>query len=186
MAPATRRASTGITAVLAMWLTVIAVVGSLLTARLFVWPHAPLPARADAVVVLSGDHGDRLGEGLALVRAGVAGTLVLDGEPDHALAAELCGSDQPFEVVCLRPEPDSTRAEAQAAGRLAAARGWRTLVVVTSRSHVTRAALLFRRCVTASVTVVGTDPPYGRREKVRAIRHEWLGLAGALLRDRKC
>lgn len=62
-----------------MWLTIAIVFGGLLTARLFVWPWTPPVTRADAVIVLAGDHGDRLAKTLELVRSGVAPVLVLDG-----------------------------------------------------------------------------------------------------------
>jgi len=169
-----------------MWLTVLSLVLALLTARLFLWPGSGPARRADAVVVLSGDFGDRLAKGLELVRAGVAPTLVLDGEPDFRAVAELCDSEEPFAVVCLRPQPDSTRAEARAAAGLAASRNWRTVVVVTNRSHVSRAGLLFRRCVAGRVTMIGTEPLYGSRERVAAIRHEWPRFVSALLRQRSC
>jgi uncharacterized SAM-binding protein YcdF (DUF218 family) len=160
--------------------------GVVLTARLFWWPATSSLTSADAVVVLAGDYGDRLERGLALMQAGVAPTLVLDGLPDGRAAAALCESRQRFEVVCLRPLPDSTRTEAQAAGRLAATRGWERVLVVTTRSHVTRAGVMFRRCTPAEVDVTGTDPPYGLRVKLGTIVHELLGYANAVLRERHC
>src|SRR4051812_31216449 len=90
-------------------LVVSLVAGTALPAKLFLWPASHRPTAADAVVVLSGDFGDRLTKALQLMRAGVAPTLVIDGEPDYARMAQLCTGDEPFEVVCLRPEPDSTR-----------------------------------------------------------------------------
>lgn len=165
---------------------VVSLVAAALTAKLFLWPASHRPTSADAVVVLSGDFGDRLEKALELVRAGVAPTLVIDGEPDYAQMANLCVTDEPFEVVCLRPVPDSTRTEARALGRLARDRGWRRVVVVTSGPHVTRAGLLFNRCVRGAVTMVASKPPYGRRFMLRAIAHEWPALASAVLRDRTC
>ena len=156
------------------------------TARLFVWPETDEPRQADAVVVLSGDYGDRIEGGLALMRRGVAPTLVLDGQPDAKAVADLCTARLAFQVVCLRPEPDSTRAEAVAVGRLVAERGWQRVVVVTSASHVTRAGLLFRRCTGRPVDMVGTTPPYGLRTKAEAIVHEWLGLTEAMVLRRSC
>jgi uncharacterized SAM-binding protein YcdF (DUF218 family) len=155
--------------------------------RPFVSPDREKLTRSDAVVVLSGgDYGERLAQGLALVRTGVAPTLVLDGEADLQEAQRLCTASVSFEVVCLRPVPDSTRAEARAAGRLAAARGWHHLVVATSTAHVTRAHLLFSRCVKGDVQAVGAQPPYGLRTRVKAIAHEWLGTLYALTVKRQC
>jgi uncharacterized SAM-binding protein YcdF (DUF218 family) len=59
-------------------------------------------------------------------------------------------------VLCFRPDPYSTRGEARAVARMAAARGWRSVLVVTSTYHVTRARLLFDRCVGARVSVTGS------------------------------
>jgi len=176
----------GVRTVLAMWATAVLAGLAVLTARLFVSPPVARVTPADAVVVLAGDAGDRLRGGIALVRAGVAPVLVLDGQPDTDAVAALCHSPQPFEVVCLGPDPDSTRTEARAAGRLAAERGWTHLLVVTSRFHVTRAGVLFRRCVPATVTMSGTDPHYGVRTEAKAVRHEWLGLLHAVVVDRGC
>lgn len=134
------------------------------------------------MVVLSGDRGERLARALQLVEAGVAPTLVLDGQPDFQQAEDLCRGGQAYEVVCLRPEPDSTRAEARAAARLASDRRWRHIVVVTTTSHVTRAGLLFRRCVEGSVHMVKAH----RRPQLGPVVHEWLGVVHALTLARGC
>lgn len=160
------------------------VLSALATARLAFWGRTDVITSADAVFVLSGDHGDRLAKGLKLMARGVAPTLVLDGEPDFQRVADMCTSQQPFEVVCLRPAPDSTRAEAQAGARLARDRGWRQVVVVTSAEHAPRAGLLFRRCVTGEVKMVATKPPLPTPPG--AIRHERLGLLAALTFLRGC
>ena len=152
----------------------------------FVWPRTDSPGRADAVVVLSGDHGERLAKGLQLMEAGVAPTLVLNGTPDMLQVLELCRGGQPFEVVCLRPEPDSTRAEARAAGRLASERRWKHMVVVTTTYHVTRVRLLFSRCFDGAVRMVGATPPYGRAMGVRQIIHESLGVGHSITLARGC
>lgn len=144
----------------------------------------PVPRSADAIVVPSGDLGGRLPLALELVRAGVAPNLVVDGLPDLPETKELCRHSPDVAVVCLEPEPDSTRTEARAAGRLAAERGWRTLVVVTDPVHVHRARLLFGRCVSGSVAVVGTRAHPGAG--FRAVLHEWLGTVDAEIRDRGC
>lgn len=163
-------------------LAVLLVTGVAATARLFVWPSSHVPGRADAVVVLSGDRGERLAKGLELMRAGVAPTLVLNGTPDSQQVIDLCLGGQPFEVVCLRPNPDSTRHEARAAARLVTERGWRTLALVTSTVHLTRAGLLFRRCVDATVHSVNAR----RQPDLSLVVHEWGGVLHALFVARAC
>ncbi len=150
------------------------------------WPHRDHPDRADAVVVLSGDHGERLALAKRILQAGVAPTLVMAGSPDSLEAEQLCQGGRSFEVVCLRPEPDSTRAEARATAALASRRHWRTVVVVTSTQHVTRARLLFSRCLTGRLQVVGANLPFGGFLAVQARVHEVLGLLYARIWARGC
>jgi uncharacterized SAM-binding protein YcdF (DUF218 family) len=77
-----------------------------------------------------------------------------------SLARKLCAhpSGRPFRVLCFRPTPFSTRGEAREAKLLAAQRGWRSLLVVTSTYHVYRTRILFHRCLPSRVrlSVKGT------------------------------
>ena len=126
--------------------------------RFVLWPAQDSARHADAVVVLAGDH-LRLGKALELMTRRVAPALVIsDGlAPGWRDANRLCrGGGNRFRVLCFRPDPYSTRGEARAVARMAAARGWRSVVVVTSTYHVTRARLLFDRCVDARVSVTGS------------------------------
>ena len=125
------------------------------TAYLFVFPEDDaLPARADAIVVLSGGRGHRLDEGLRLWRRGVAPTLVIsDGnDPAWVEAYRLCRRPR---VRCFKPDPYSTRGEA----RWTARQGWRSAVVVTSTYHVRRTRELFGRCFKGRLAVVEAEPP---------------------------
>ena len=144
------------------------------------------PTSADAVVVLSGDHGERLPLALALIDGGVTSTLVFAGTLDSAQGIELCKGGQPFEVLCLKPDPDNTREEARAVGRLAASRGWKTLVVVTTRHHVPRSQRLFDRCLDGEVVLMGADPRYGVGMVLRNLAREWLGVIRSLTIARGC
>lgn len=164
----------------------VAAIWMLLTALLFMWPRSSRPSRADAVLVPSGDHGERLATALRLIREGVTRTLVIDGSPDFAEVIRLCQESQPFEVICLRPDPDNTRGEARAAGELVERRGWRSVILVTTTHHLTRAGLLFSRCVDGRVYKVAAMPPYGWRTSLRQVPHEWLGLAHAVVLERSC
>lgn len=153
----------------------------------FIWPDTDQPTHADAVIILSGGPIERVPPALRLMDSGVAPTLVFVGTPDQAMEVEWCqGGRLPYEVVCLRPQPDSTREEARAAARLAEDRRWRTIVVVTATYHVTRAELLFRRCYNGSVALVGGRPPGGVRRAADQIAREWLRVAYALTIERGC
>jgi uncharacterized SAM-binding protein YcdF (DUF218 family) len=130
------------------------------TFYLFVFPHTDRVTHADAVVVLSGGRSDRLPKGLKLVQDGVARTLVIsDGRAlGYPQANRLCRGGQPFKVLCFVPDPYSTRGEAESVARLARKHGWRSLVVVTSRYHVFRSRILFKRCFHGPLAVVGSMP----------------------------
>jgi len=162
-----RRALLALAALVAAWLV--------LSLVLFVWsPWASsAPAHADVVVVLSGDK-RRLAPALSLFRRGVAPTLAVSsvGRAHHwTQAARLCKEPH---VVCFDAVPYSTRGEARTVARLAAARGWRSVVVVTSRFHVTRARMLFRRCYHGRLAVVPTGSTWWR------LPEEWLSETGKL------
>lgn len=125
---------------------------------LFVVHHDDHPAKADAVVVLSGTK-ERLPVGERLVREGYAPLLVVSRSTDPSAAERrACRSG----ALCVRADPYSTRGEARAITRLAAARHWRTVDVVTSQFHVFRARILIRRCYHGGLRMIGAPEPAWR------------------------
>ena len=136
-------------------------------------------------MVLAGDH-LRLGKALELMARQVAPTLVIsDGRaPGWYRANRLCDGGARFRVVCFEPRPYSTRGEARAVARMARRRGWRSVLVVTSRYHVTRARLLFDRCVAARVWATGST--YRRSLVPLELALEPAKLAYALVVARRC
>jgi uncharacterized SAM-binding protein YcdF (DUF218 family) len=148
---------------------------------LFVWPSAATspPAHADAVVVLSGERG-RLAPALALIRRGVAPVLAISSvqeTPRWLEARQLCAAQRyaGAKVVCFLARPYSTRGEARAVARVARERGWRSVVVVTSTFHVTRARMLFRRCYQGRLSFVGSGSPWWRQPG------DWVAETGKLV-----
>jgi uncharacterized SAM-binding protein YcdF (DUF218 family) len=118
---------------------------------LFVLPHGDAPARADAVIVLSGTH-YRLPVGEKLVNDRYARLLVVSRSNDpNALERRACANG----ALCFRAVPYSTRGEARAIARLARQRHWRTIDVVTSKFHVFRARILIRRCFHGALRMIG-------------------------------
>ena len=153
----------------------------------FVWPNTDRPTHADAVIILSGGPIERVPPALRLMDSGVAPALVLVGTPDQAMEHEWCkGGRLPYEVVCLRPQPDNTREEARAAARLAEDRRWHSIVVVTATYHVTRAELLFRRCYDGRIALVAGRPAVGPGRAAHQIAREWMRVAYALTLERRC
>jgi uncharacterized SAM-binding protein YcdF (DUF218 family) len=167
---------------LATVLTVGSIALIVATARLLLWPETDSLARADALVVLAGGQGERLTKALELVHAGTAPALVIANgdDPRWPEANRLCSGASSFEVICFRPDPDSTRGEARALASLAESRGWQALVVVTSTYHVTRARLLVRRCYAGKTSFVAAPPSAGAFRLFLNISREWAGLARSL------
>ena len=166
-----RRLLVALAALVALWLVACAF--------LFVWPRTSTPSRADAVVVLSGEK-RRLPRALELIRAHVAPVLVISSptrERRNPLPEELCraGRYDGARVLCFLARPYSTVGEARAVSRLAGEHRWRSVVVVTSTFHVTRARMLFRRGWTGRLSFVGASSPWWR------LPYEWVSETGKLL-----
>lgn len=137
------------------------------------------PAKADVVVVLSGGR-ERLPPALALIRRGVAKTLAISSvsrTKPWPLGHRLCRARRyaGATVLCFDAIPFSTRGEAETVARLARARGWTRVVVVTSRFHITRAHLVFRRCYHDRLWFVGVSRTWWK------LPAEWVSETGKLV-----
>lgn len=158
------------------------------TARIVLFPAEDAPGRADAVVVLSGSKHARLDRALEVMRDRVAPVLVISAGMDRRRpeANRLCkaGHGQGFRVLCFEPDPDSTRGEAEEVGRLARENAWRRVLLVTSRFHVTRARMLFDRCIAGDVDAIGVT--YTWWSVPAHVAGEWAKLAYASIFARDC
>ena len=161
---------------------------SVATYRLFVDPHIDPVRRSDAVVVIAGGP-LRLKKGLELVREKFAPLLLVSvphgAWPYQWEAPDLCnGAKRPFQVICFQPKPESTQGEARALKRIAAKRHLRSVIVVTSTFHVSRARLIMRRCFHGRLAVIGT--PVSRAAEPFLIGMEWIKLTYAETLNRDC
>jgi hypothetical protein len=154
----------------------------LVTARLFVWPAAGMPARVSAIVMLDGP-GNRLPVAVQLAREHRAPMLVVSqgwqgyGGP--------CPPKTPgVKLICFDPTPGDTRGEAEFAGRLAKQYHWSSVVLVTTRVQDTRARLLVGRCFGGSIYVI--TAPLAAASWPLQIAYEWGALFKALVLDRAC
>jgi uncharacterized SAM-binding protein YcdF (DUF218 family) len=143
----------------------------------------PLPA-ADAVLVLGGglvpplpprrrvevsDAADRLLTGVDLIRQGKAPWLVVSGgrvtfasgdptPPEATYAATLAESlGVPPERIVRSEAPRNTAEEAMAMRAIARQRGWRSLLLVTSATHLPRATATFRHLTDLRIVPVACD-----------------------------
>jgi uncharacterized SAM-binding protein YcdF (DUF218 family) len=120
-------------------------------ALLFVVHHGDTPAKADAIVVLSGTD-SRLSVGERLAAGGYGRPLVISRSNDPSPAeVHACANG----ALCFRADPYSTRGEARAIARLATKHHWRMVDVVTSQYHVFRARILIRRCYHGGLRMIG-------------------------------
>ncbi len=170
----------------------------------------PIPPRVDAIAVLSagltsdglmrGETLDRLVTGLALLRRGVAPTAMISRETveyngkiisDSLDQANLLALANAFPRVVFVDSIYTTRSEALRMKRLAQARGWTTVAVVTSPMHTRRACATFEAvgfkvvCVPADLRESGLHEGSIAPDRFRAFR-AWLyeTFAGSSYRRR--
>jgi hypothetical protein len=101
-------------------------------------------------------------------------------------ANQLCASRQRFDVLCPQPDPDTTRGEARMVRDLAARRGWRSVVVVTSTYHARRAQLLLGRCFDGQLQIVAAPPHEPWLRTWARANVELAGLLRALVTAPDC
>jgi hypothetical protein len=161
------------------------------TDRLFLHPQYDRLRKSDAVVVVAGGP-LRLHKGIELVEHGMAPLLIVSnpsgGWAYKEEAPDLCDSHppkRPYRVVCFDPKPESTQGEARFVKEIAAARHLRSLIVVTSYFHVTRARIEMRRCFKGRLAVIGT-PIHNQPKEWFWVAMEWPKLAYAETLDRGC
>jgi len=161
--------------------------------------------RADAIFVLAGTRAERPREAVDLYKEGWAPVVMLSpGRPERAeraLRAE--GVSFPSDVSLIRDVMvqlgvpasaivandgfvDNTASEANLLRGLVVARGWKRVIVVTSKYHVRRAAFAIRRGLEHTGTQIimrasrydDSDPAHWwrRRADVRFALSEWAKL----------
>ena len=135
---------------------------------------------ADAVVVLGCRPSARLRRrvdcGIRLLQGGAAPLLVLSGGGDGPVPeAEIMrhmalDGGVPAAALLVEPGSRDTVENARETARLLRSRGARSVVLVSDRVHLPRAALLFRFAGLRLAGCVGVPPPSIRREIGAAIR----------------
>ena len=116
---------------------------------------ASVPPHADAIVVLTGGKG-RVNEGLRMLRAGVADTLILSGvHEDAGMDAIFANGVDPYlrESIILEKSSKNTYENAVQTRRLVIEKGFKSIVLLTSWYHLTRAELIFRTVLPKDVVI---------------------------------
>lgn len=118
--------------------------------------------RADAIVVLGGEHDGREAFGLKLAEQGYADTVLLSNPYpawDKVMRSS-CAPRRDIQVICLPPMPSTTRGEALMTRELADELGWKNVIVVSWRYHLPRARKIFDECFASeSREVIMRDVP---------------------------
>jgi uncharacterized SAM-binding protein YcdF (DUF218 family) len=155
------------------------------------------PQNADVIVILGGgiqcgsnelasNSLARLVRGLELWRQGFAPRVTVS-EAGSAMIGASCGDvsaisrrtigrlypDGGPEIIDL-PKVKTTRDEAEAAARIAKARGWKRVLVVTSPTHTRRARATFRDVGITAIMVSSSEPRYDTAFRLPADR--WFSL----------
>jgi len=177
-----------------LWCAVIALVVllvgfSAVTARWFIWPPQGMPARVDAIVLLNGPSDlNRLEEALDLARARRASFLVISYSPEGPRwwsSGSACAPKvTEAKVICFIPNPDTTRGEAEFAGRLARQYHWHSIVLVATAPQDPAALLRTRRCFSGKIYMINVSFPGS--EWPGQVAHYWGGFLQALFLQRSC
>ncbi|RRQ29119.1 YdcF family protein [Rhodococcus sp. Eu-32] len=151
----------------------------------YVDPVADRPAHADAIVVLGGSEDNRDELGLELAEDGYAPELVYSnpyGSVDRL--TEICRDGRSdVTVECFVPEPGTTRGEAREIRDRAGREGWKSVVVVTSTPHLSRARYIIGKCWDGDVTYVPSTTDRYVFEWAWEYVYQTAGYARAVFED---
>ena len=165
------------------------------------WLASPAQAavRADAAFVLGGDAGDRAIRAAELHREGLAGAYVLTGVEDMAgevlpaylywRAAVMVRAGVPEGAIVLDTASSNSEEEASYGLRLAKARGWKRVMVVSDPPHMRRLSVLWGRAFAGSgveFVLVASRPRWwipdrwwSSRKSAQFVVQEYIKLAYA-------
>ena len=115
----------------------------------YVRPQIDQLRHADAIFVLGGPYYARYRVGFDLRSEGLAPTVVVSNPngPNDPFLTDFCGRPHPeLDLHCFVPDPPTTKGEGRELRRLAEQNGWRTVIVVTFRPHLSRARFILEHC----------------------------------------
>jgi hypothetical protein len=150
----------------------------------YVRPQIDPLRRADAIMVIGGPGSERHVTGIKLAEAGWAPTVWLSDPLNGAdpWLANIC--DQPqagFALDCFTPDPPTTKGEGRELQRMATEHGWRTIIVVTIRPHISRARFILERCFDGDLVMTVSDRRISLAEWVFQYVYQTAGYIRAWL-----
>jgi len=162
-------------------LLIAVVIGGL---PVYVRPQIDPLRHADAIFILGGAHYGRYPFGLDLGMKGWAPNVVVSNPrgPGDPWLTEYCAAPHPgLDLHCFVPDPPTTKGEGQELRRLAAQFGWRTVIVVTFRPHISRARFILEHCFDGDLVMVASPAHMSIRRWAFAYVYQTAGYARAAL-----
>ncbi|MGX9900579.1 YdcF family protein [Arthrobacter sp. SA17] len=157
-----------------------------LSLQLFVNVDPLITHRTDAVIMLGGAASERLPVAQRVQTEYGIPVLVLSqtNTPGNQTADAVCNSTTfpSGTLVCFQPDNLDTRSEAREIAQLAAANNWKSITVVTSQYHVTRAQRLIGQCTSVEIQMVASHPDLRPAQWLSRFVVESGGLLDASLR----
>jgi uncharacterized SAM-binding protein YcdF (DUF218 family) len=112
--------------------------------------------KVDAIVVIGPPDTERLDQAETLLAQGISNQLVVSIPADNFHGADRLCAAPPAGVTahCFNPDPGTTLGEGREVGRLADQNHWTSILVITSKYHVSRARMIFDNCFAGRVEVI--------------------------------
>ncbi|MGW4248070.1 YdcF family protein [Nocardia sp. NPDC004722] len=151
----------------------------------YAFPQIDQLRHADAIFVLGGEGFHRYPYGLSLGGAGWAPTVVISnpyGTRDDWLT-NVCNTPQTFQLDCFVPDPPTTKGEARELRRLAAEHGWKTVIVVTFRPHISRARYILEQCFDGNLVMIESPEKITWYRWIYEFGYQTVGYARAALQS---
>jgi uncharacterized SAM-binding protein YcdF (DUF218 family) len=169
------------------WLLVLSVL--LIAATIAGWPIYVQPQidrlrHADAILVLGGYGSERLSLGYSLNVHGWAPVVVVSAprEAKSAWIWRLCAKPHPhLNMRCFAPDPPTTKGEGRELRRLAEENGWRTVIVVTFRPHISRARFILEQCFHGELIMIESPAQISAATWMYQYVYQTAGYARAVL-----
>jgi uncharacterized SAM-binding protein YcdF (DUF218 family) len=163
---------------------VVSLIAAIAGFPIYVRPQIDPLRHADAILVLGGQGYDRYVLGFQLGEQGWAPDVVVsnpNGPGDRWLTKYCATPNAEFRLHCFNPDPDTTRGEGRELHRLADLHGWRTVIVVTFRPHISRARFILEQCFDGDLVMVNSRDLESIQSWVAEYFYQTAGYVRAVL-----
>jgi len=155
----------------------------------YVTPKIDALRPADAIFVLGGDGYKRYALGFELGKQHYASTVIWSvekGGPSAPWMKTACDSDVGFTLMCISADEGTTKGEGQMLHRLATEHGWRTVIVVTYRPHISRARYILEKCYSGNLVMIDSPADITPLDWTYQFFYQSAGYVRAFLSDSGC